>query len=175
MREALHQAGFAVEEAEDGMAALDTVNRRQPDAVLLDVLMPGMDGFAALAELRKRPEYRNLPVSMVTGLDDTDSIRRAFAAAATDFITKPINWTTLGYHVDYLLRASRAFAELQESRAYVNAILEDIPFFVCRWAPDGTINFPVVPDPERWRPALRDASRALSEQSALNTSTRWDA
>jgi DNA-binding response OmpR family regulator len=175
MREALHQAGFAVEEAEDGMAALDTVNRRQPDAVLLDVLMPGMDGFAALAELRKRPEYRNLPVSMVTGLDDTDSIRRAFAAGATDFITKPINWTTLGSHVDYLLRASRAFAELQESRAYVNAILEDIPFFVCRWAPDGTINFPVVPDPERWRPALRDASRALSEQSALNTSTRWDA
>ncbi|HEY7746580.1 MAG TPA: response regulator, partial [Desulfuromonadales bacterium] len=55
MREALHQAGFAVEEAEDGMAALAAVNRRQPDAVLLDVLMPGMDGFAALAELRKRP------------------------------------------------------------------------------------------------------------------------
>jgi diguanylate cyclase (GGDEF)-like protein/PAS domain S-box-containing protein len=141
MREALQQAGFAVEEAEDGMAALDAVNLRQPDAVLLDVLMPGMDGFAALAELRKRPESRGLPVSMVTGLDDTDSIRRAFAAGATDFLTKPINWTTLGYHVDHLLRASRAFVELQESRAYFNAILEDIPFFVCRLAPDGTISF----------------------------------
>ncbi|HXV20925.1 MAG TPA: PAS domain S-box protein, partial [Desulfuromonadales bacterium] len=141
MREALQQAGFAVEEAEDGVAALEAVNRRQPDVVLLDVLMPGMDGFAALAELRKRPESRGLPVSMVTGLDDTDSIRRAFAAGATDFLTKPINWTTLGYHVDFLLRASRAFVELQESRAYFNAILEDIPLFVCRWTPDGTIRF----------------------------------
>ncbi len=141
MGEALRLAGFDVEEAEDGEAALAAVSRRQPDVVLLDVIMPKLDGFSVCLELRKQPKTEHIPVLMVTGLDDTDSIRRAFASGATNFITKPINWTTLGYHVNYLLRASRAFSELRESRAYYNTILEDIPVFVCRWAPDGTIRF----------------------------------
>lgn len=141
MHETLRQAGFTVEEAEDGAAALAAVTHRQPDVLLLDVLMPKLDGFDVCLELRKKPETEHLPVIMVTGLDDEDSIRRAFDSGATDFITKPINWATLGYHVDYLMRAGRAFEELQESRAYYNAILEDIPLLICRWAPDGTIHF----------------------------------
>lgn len=141
LREALEKADFAVEEAAGGGAALAAVSRHPPDVVLLDVLMPEMDGFATLAELRKRPEGRDLPVSMVTGLDDQESVRRAYACGATDFIPKPIYWPNLGHHVRHLLRASRAFTELRESRAYFHSILEDIPFFVCRWATDGTIRF----------------------------------
>ena len=141
MHETLRLAGFAVVEAEDGAAALAAVNQRRPDVLLLDVLMPKLDGFDVCLELRKKPETENLPVLMVTGLDDEDSIRRAFDSGATDFITKPINWATLSYHVGYLMRAGRAFEELQESRAYYNAILEDIPLLICRWAPDGTIHF----------------------------------
>jgi len=141
MHESLRQAGFAVAEAEDGVAALAAVSRRQPDVLLLDVLMPKLDGFDVCLELRKKPETEHLPVLVVTGLDDEDSIRRAFESGATDFITKPINWATLGHHVGYLMRAGRAFEELQKSRAYYNAILEDIPLLICRWAPDGTIHF----------------------------------
>ncbi len=115
MREALEQAGFAVEEAADGVQALAAFIRLQPDLVLLDVMMPTMDGFAVCRALRSLPGGEYTPVLMVTGLDNLDSIHLAYQVGATDFITKPIAWPTLGYHVRYMMRASRAFAALQAS------------------------------------------------------------
>ena len=141
MREALERTNFEVEEAEDGVGALETLAQRRPDVVLLDVLMPDMDGFTALSELRKLPESKDLPVSIVTGLEDFESVRQAYASGATDFIVKPIHWPNLGNHVRHLLMASRAFAELRDSRAFLQSILEDIPHLICRCAPDGTITF----------------------------------
>ena len=81
----------------------------------MDVMMPEMDGFAASAELRRRPGGAQVPILMMTGLDDHESIDRAFDAGATDFITKPINYTLLGHRVRYLLRASAAMNDLRES------------------------------------------------------------
>lgn len=115
MREALEQAGFAVEEAEEGAQALVLFSQLQPDAVVLDVLMPGMDGFAVCTVIRSLPSGEHTPVLMVTGFDNVDSIHRAYEVGATDFITKPINWPILGYHIRYMLRASRAFKELRAS------------------------------------------------------------
>jgi signal transduction histidine kinase len=113
MRESLELAGFVVEEAEDGVHALAAFTRLQPDLVLLDVLMPGMDGFAVCSALRSLPEGEYTPILMVTGVDNVETIHRAYEVGATDFITKPINWPILGYHVRYMLRASRAFEELR--------------------------------------------------------------
>lgn len=111
----LEQAGFQVEQAENGYLGLDRFEQIHPEVVLMDVMMPEMDGFAASAELRRRPGGARVPILMMTGLDDHESIEQAFDAGATDFITKPINYTLLGHRVRYLLRASAAMNSLRES------------------------------------------------------------
>jgi diguanylate cyclase (GGDEF)-like protein len=115
MREALEQAGFDVAEADSGPEAVAAFDRWHPDIVLLDVMMPEMDGFTTCRRLRQLPSGEHVPVLMVTALDDAESINRAYDVGATDFIAKPIKWATLGYHVRYMLRAARAMADLSNS------------------------------------------------------------
>ncbi|MGE0826662.1 MAG: ATP-binding protein [Candidatus Binatia bacterium] len=115
VREALEQADFIVEEASDGREALSVFERIKPDLVLLDVMMPELDGFDTCAALRKSAAGEHVPIVMLTGLEDETSIHRAYEVGATDFITKPINWVLLGHRVRYLLRASQAFAELRQN------------------------------------------------------------
>ncbi len=116
VREALEPEGLAVEEAEDGEAALEAFARRAPDLVLLDVQMPRLDGFSVCEWIRARPGAEATPVVMMTGLDDVDSIRRAYEVGATDFVTKPLPWLILSQRVRYLLRASENVAELRRSQ-----------------------------------------------------------
>ena len=115
-RATLKKAGFDVTEAEDGQQALDAMRAALPDLVLMDVSMPVMDGFTACAELRKLPGGGRIPVVMMTGLDDVQSIERAFEVGATDFITKPINWPILAHRVRYMLRASSAINDLNQNQ-----------------------------------------------------------
>ena len=117
IRQALERAGFVCHEAEQGAAALERFPQLQPDIVLLDVVMPHMDGYAVCAALRGTPAGAFVPVLMLTGLDDVESIDRAYDVGATDFISKPINWGILGHRARYILRASQAFRELAKNRA----------------------------------------------------------
>jgi PAS domain S-box-containing protein len=117
IRQTLERAGFACHEAEHGAAALQRFPQLQPDIVLLDVVMPHMDGYAACAALRAMPAGAFVPVLMLTGLDDVESIDRAYEVGATDFISKPINWGILSHRVRYILRASQAFSDLAKHRA----------------------------------------------------------
>ncbi|ETX00419.1 MAG: hypothetical protein ETSY2_39120 [Candidatus Entotheonella gemina] len=116
-RETLEQAGFAVDEAEDGREALEIFGNKRHDIVLMDVNMPAMDGFDACKVLRTLAAGNAVPVLMMTGLDDVASINRAYEVGATDFITKPINWTILTHRVRYLLRASRALKSVRLNEA----------------------------------------------------------
>ena len=116
-RETLEQAGFRVEEAEDGQAGLDAFTELRPDVILLDVMMPVLDGFEACAALRRLEGGACVPILMMTGLDDSDSINRVYEVGATDFITKPIAWPMLSHRVHYVLRANRAFLDLTQSQA----------------------------------------------------------
>jgi diguanylate cyclase (GGDEF)-like protein/PAS domain S-box-containing protein len=117
LKEALEREGYAVEEAADGLEAIERFTSVRPDLVVLDVVMPVMDGFEACAKVRARPEGELTPILMLTGLDDVESIRRAYEAGATDFATKPFNWVVLGHRVRYVLRAQRALVELRKSEA----------------------------------------------------------
>jgi diguanylate cyclase (GGDEF)-like protein/PAS domain S-box-containing protein len=112
VRESLETGGFRVEEAEDGEAGLALFDAVRPDVVLMDVVMPGIDGFACCSALRALPGGARVPVLMMTGLDDTASVNRAYEAGATDFVTKPISWPILSHRVRYLHRASETFAAL---------------------------------------------------------------
>ena len=116
-RAALESVGWGVEEAENGREALAAFQQLHPDVVLLDIMMPEMDGFAACAALRKLSGGEHTPVLIMTGLDDYDSITRAYDAGATDFLTKPLNGLLLTHRVRYIARSSRVLQELRASQA----------------------------------------------------------
>ncbi|MDY0014487.1 MAG: EAL domain-containing protein [Rhodocyclaceae bacterium] len=113
--ESLGEAGFQMVEAADGESGLAAFDAERPDVVLLDVMMPGIDGFEVCRRLRQHPRRGRVPVIMLTGLDDTRSIERAYDSGATDFIAKPINWVLLRYRIGYVLRAATALEELIRS------------------------------------------------------------
>jgi signal transduction histidine kinase len=105
VRETLERAGFAVIEASDGVEGCRRYEEHHPDLILVDIIMPRMDGYELCRELRNRPDGAYVPIVMVTGLDDVSSIARAYDAGATDFMSKPVDWALLNYRVRYVLRA----------------------------------------------------------------------
>ncbi len=116
-RQYLELAGFEVVEARDGEAALQVYEQQQPNLILLDVRMPKMDGFTACARIREMVDGAEVPIVMVTGLDDIESLEHSYQSGATDFITKPVVWETLSHRVRYLLRAGDALRALRHSES----------------------------------------------------------
>ncbi|MEP6874323.1 MAG: response regulator, partial [Burkholderiales bacterium] len=114
---ALRERGFAITEATSGEQAIQILADWLPDVVVLDALMPGLDGFQTCRALRALPGFESLPVLMLTGLDDDASITRAYEAGATDFFVKSTQWSLLAGRLRYLLRASRTRAELERSKS----------------------------------------------------------
>ncbi|MFH0783596.1 MAG: response regulator [Pseudomonadota bacterium] len=113
MRFSLENEGLKVVEAESGLEALDYFRNNPVDLVLLDVIMPGIDGFMTCREIRSLPDGVHLPVIMITGLEDEGTINEAFNSGATDFVCKPINLLILGYRVRYWLRSAAVLQALQ--------------------------------------------------------------
>jgi len=113
-RQALGKENFTIIEAQDGIVALALFQAEQPDIVLLDVEMPGLNGFEVCEQLRRLPFGKLVPILMATGQDDVDSVRLAYEAGATDFVTKPFNWKILAHRLRYMVRASDTTEQLQE-------------------------------------------------------------
>jgi diguanylate cyclase (GGDEF)-like protein len=112
---ALGALGFEVESVEDGEDALAAIERDRPDLVILDVEMPRLGGFEACTALRSRRETREIPVLIATGRADAETIDRALATGASDFIKKPLDWQLLQHRVRFLLRASSAVQDLRRT------------------------------------------------------------
>lgn len=90
--EAFLQAdGYTVRVCDSGASALRAVSEQRPDAILLDAMMPGMDGFETVRRLRAQPETRAIPVLMVTALDDAASRQRLASAGIGDILAKPVD------------------------------------------------------------------------------------
>ena len=106
---------------DNGASALEAALSRDVDIVLLDVDMPGMDGYAVCRRLREEPRFATVPIVMVTGHEDAAAIGRAFEAGATDFISKPVNWALLPRRLAYILRNAAA-AERIERLAYYDTL-----------------------------------------------------
>ncbi|GAB0150283.1 EAL domain-containing protein [Marichromatium sp. PS1] len=109
LAEALEQCGMEVVEVDGGVQALAWVAAEGlPEIVLLDVMMPGLDGFETCTRLRALPGGDYLPILMMTGLDDEGSIEQAYRAGATDFAVKPIIASVMVHRIRYMVRAGEA-------------------------------------------------------------------
>lgn len=116
MQAALTKAGFDVIGAAGGKEAIAQFQQEKPDLILLDVIMPDMDGFETCSTIRNLPGGKFVQILMVTGLDDTESTERAFEVGANDFVSKPLNWLMLGHRARYMERAGRSNRELINSQ-----------------------------------------------------------
>jgi CheY-like chemotaxis protein len=103
MRDLLVRDGFEVVEARTGAEALDQVDRHAPDIVVLDLNLPGMDGYSVLSELRSRPATQRLPVIVLTAKGDEDNEVRVFELGADDFLSKPFRAKALSKRLEVVL------------------------------------------------------------------------
>lgn len=116
-RLSLESEELRVEEVSSGQAAIEFAAVCMPDIIILDVQMPGMDGFTTCQHLRRLPQGEFLPILMMTGLDDINSIAKAYEVGATDFLTKPCHALILSQRVRYMLRASQTLTTLRNSES----------------------------------------------------------
>jgi type II secretory ATPase GspE/PulE/Tfp pilus assembly ATPase PilB-like protein/CheY-like chemotaxis protein len=108
MKDLLEREGYTVAEAGDGVQALDQVDRFAPDIIILDLNLPGMDGYGVLGQLRSRPATRGIPVVVLTAKGDEDNEVRVFELGADDFITKPFRARALSARLEAVLGRHRA-------------------------------------------------------------------
>jgi diguanylate cyclase len=121
LSEAVTAAGLDPLSFHNGLDALRAALIQVPAIVLLDVDMPGMDGYTVCRRLRSDLRFASIPIVMVTGHNDAAAISLAFEAGATDFITKPVNWALLPRRLAYILR-NAASAERIEKLAYFDVL-----------------------------------------------------
>src|ERR1700735_4215551 len=114
---ALEMSGFHVTSAANGTAALAAFRSQPVDCIILDVVMPGMNGFETCTALRALPHCHHVPILLHTSLEDMDSVNRAYTAGATDFSSKGINPMLLAQRVKFLVRAKRTQDQLRASEA----------------------------------------------------------
>ena len=136
VREVLELSGHEVCEAENGPQALERFIEYRPDIVLLDIMMPGMDGFTACAQLRDLVGGSRVPILIMTALDDTESIATAYERGATDFITKPLNPTILSHRVKYMFRSSQTLDALRKSESRLGLAQRIAKIGNWEWRPD---------------------------------------
>lgn len=120
IRQSLDKQGYEIQEATSGEAGLGAHLDRNPDLILLDIRLPGIDGFEVCRVIREERADRTTPIIMITGADDADSISQAYELGANDFIAKPINFALMAQRVyfalinhetDVVLRKSAHFQE----------------------------------------------------------------
>jgi type IV pilus assembly protein PilB len=108
MRDLLEREGYAVAEARDGVQALDEVDRHAPDVIVLDLNLPGLDGYSVLSQLRSRQNTKSIPVIVLTAKGDEDNEVRVFELGADDFLTKPFRARALSARLEALLGRRRS-------------------------------------------------------------------
>lgn len=128
MRAILESAGYQVKAVTDGPTALQIAQASQPQLILLDVMMPGMDGYAVCSRLKENESTRHIPVIFVTGREDADAEARGFAVGAADYITKPIK-------VPVVLARVKTHLALYAKRRHLEGMFRDVMEF----APDAFI------------------------------------
>jgi two-component system, OmpR family, alkaline phosphatase synthesis response regulator PhoP len=111
----LDELGGKIRSAHDGIEAIELIAKDQPDIILLDIMMPRMSGFQVCEQLKKDPNTHDIPVIMVTALNEVGDVERAIDAGADDFLTKPVNKLELLTRVRSLLRVRQLKRQLDNA------------------------------------------------------------
>ncbi|ALG67158.1 PAS domain S-box protein [Beggiatoa leptomitoformis] len=135
----LEEQGYTVTQADNGVKAIDTFKQCLPDLVLMDAAMPVMDGFTACHQLKQMDISSDVPVIMITSLDDEASVDKAFTAGAVEYITKPVHWAVLRHRVKVILEGKRAQAALRKSENRFRGVFEQAAMGIALVDVDGKI------------------------------------
>jgi len=123
----LERCDFQIRIAESGEMALRTLGKFKPDLVLLDVMMPGMDGFETCSRIKKNPITADLPVIFMTALDSVEDKMAGFAAGGVDYITKPFQQVEVLARVNTHITLRRQYVELQRALEEVKKLSGILP------------------------------------------------
>lgn len=126
LRMLLSKEKYKIAEVENGQQCLEAYRQLKPDLVLMDAMMPVMDGFTCCLKLKNLPRGDRTPVLIITGLDDRVSVDRAFEVGATDYITKPIHPPILRQRLRRILKAAKAEQALRESEAKYRSVVNNL-------------------------------------------------
>jgi diguanylate cyclase (GGDEF)-like protein len=157
LAESATETGLEPRVFDNGLAALDAALSQETAIILLDVDMPGMDGYTVCRRLRAEQRLATVPIVMVTGHEDASAISRAFEAGATDFVSKPVNWALLPRRIEYILRNAAAARALAERVSQVHTLVEAIPDTLWVVTPEGKI---------QWSPTTVAAQRNTEASSS---------
>ncbi|MCI5211110.1 MAG: response regulator [Candidatus Electrothrix sp. ATG2] len=122
----LKKEGYRIAFAQSGESALEYVAENKPDLILMDIMMPGMDGYEVCKRLKREPETEDIPVIFVTALGDADDEHRGFALGGVDYITKPFNLEIVKAWVKTHLQLKRKTAMLENVIKELNNTLAEI-------------------------------------------------
>ncbi len=147
---------------DNGADALDEALQTDVAIALLDVSMPGMDGYTVCRRMRADPRFEGIPIVIVTGHDDSEAVRMAFEAGATDFVAKPVNWALLPRRLEYILRNAESERALRTRMSQVRTLVEALPDSLWVVTPTGKI---------RWSSNTRLATRRLDVADADDAET----
>jgi diguanylate cyclase (GGDEF)-like protein len=172
---ALPAMDFACHTATTGAEGFRLIHEYAPDLVLLDLMLGDEDGFTICRELRRTWSSEELPVVVLTGLDDLSSIQEAYQSGATDFLTKPIHWKHLPYRIRHVLRASRAFKELEHRTQTLRSLFAVHPdpiFTVDRQEVVTLVHSGIIGENNEVRPPLGTLDELLPEEVAAQVRDR---
>ena len=122
----LEMQDYKVIEADSGEECLNICQQQTPDLILIDAVMPGMDGFSCCAELKKIFGCKCPPILMMTVLDDKDSVYRSFDVGITEYVVKPIDWNHLTHTIQRLLHNQQQNNELRHQFGELNHLKQAI-------------------------------------------------
>ena len=124
LRSVLTDEGYEVITASDGREALPIAVTEQPNLILLDIMMPDLNGMETCKQLRERPTTRNIRIIMLTGYDTRDRLEESILAGADDFLGKPVDITELRIRVRSMLKVNDMNDEVERLAAYITSMKE---------------------------------------------------
>jgi len=122
----LAEEGYEILMSTDGQETVDVINAQQPDLILLDIMMPKMSGYEVCEQIKANPETRDIPILMVTALNEMGDIEKAVKAGCDDFLTKPVSQLELQTRVKSLLRVRHLANERDRLLAYLEEMEQQI-------------------------------------------------
>jgi diguanylate cyclase (GGDEF)-like protein len=122
----LERENYRVVEATDGIEALKIYQECHPDLILLDAMMPFLDGFECCSQIQEMPKGDHTPILIITALEDRESVDRAYEVGASDYVTKPIHWAVLRQRVRRLLDQANLHRQLESANQQLAVVVQEL-------------------------------------------------